>query len=116
VCSTTAAQLARICRAIEELAGYPGRRGGAAADPAAREGAVPGREGTVPAQEGAVPGQENAVPGQEVVSGADEHAARDLAGASPEEALARLAEIWAMIAEADPELARRVPGYLGAAD
>jgi hypothetical protein len=29
---------------------------------------------------------------------------------------ARVAAIWAMIAEADPELARRVPGYLDAAE
>ena len=28
--------------------------------------------------------------------------------------LARLAAIWAMVAEADPELARRVRGYLAA--
>jgi len=28
----------------------------------------------------------------------------------------RLAAIWAMIADADPELARRMPGYLAAAD
>ena len=26
--------------------------------------------------------------------------------------MARLAAIWAMVAEADPELAKRVPGYL----
>jgi len=25
----------------------------------------------------------------------------------------RLAEIWAMVADADPELAKRLPGYLG---
>jgi len=36
---------------------------------------------------------------------------------APEDALAaRLAEIWAMVAEANPELAKRVPGYLTAAD
>jgi hypothetical protein len=78
VCSTKAAQLARICRAIEDLAGHTGDRRGTAADPAGREGD---------------------------------------AEAAPEEALAaRLAEIWAMIAQADPELAKRVPGYLTAAD
>ena len=43
--------------------------------------------------------------------------AADPGEAAPEEALAaRLAEIWAMIAQADPELAKRVPGYLTAAD
>jgi hypothetical protein len=83
VCSTTAAQLARICRAIEELAGHPGRRDGAAEHPAGR----------------------------------DDGGAADPGEAAPDDALrARLAEIWAMVAEADPELAKRVPGYLGAAD
>ena len=82
MCSTTAAQLARICRAIEELAGHPGRRDGAAEH-------LAGRDDTAPA------------PGE----------------GAPDDALrARLAEIWAMVAEADPELARRVPGYLDAAD
>jgi|HubBroStandDraft_5_1064220.scaffolds.fasta_scaffold536782_1 hypothetical protein len=30
--------------------------------------------------------------------------------------LARLAAIWAMVAEADPELAKRLPGYLTASE
>jgi len=33
-------------------------------------------------------------------------------GAAGGDMAARLAAIWAMIAEADPELARRLPGYL----
>ena len=89
MCSTTAAQLARICRAIEELAGRPARRDGAAQD-------LAGRDDTA-----ADPGEATADPGE----------------AAADDALrARLAEIWAMVAEADPELAKRVPGYLGAAD
>jgi hypothetical protein len=28
----------------------------------------------------------------------------------------RLAEIWTMMADADPELAKRLPGYLSASD
>ncbi len=31
-------------------------------------------------------------------------------------ALARLAAIWEMVADADPELAKRLPGYLSAAE
>jgi hypothetical protein len=105
VCSTTAAQLARICRAIEELAGHPGRRGGTAADSAGREvTADPG------ARDGAAAGPDRAVPERDEPGPGRDEAAREDALA------ARLAEIWGMIAEADPELARRVPGYLTAAD
>jgi hypothetical protein len=74
VCSNATARIARICAAIEELAGLEGEEDGvtAVAGEAARLG---------PAV-------------------ADD----DVAG--------RLAAIWAMIAEVDPELARRLPGYL----
>jgi hypothetical protein len=108
VCSTTAAQLTRICRAIEELAGHPGRRGGRAADgPCRRDGGAP--TGTA----GATGHDDDAAAGSDRRDGA----APDPAEAVPADALAaRLAEIWAMIAEADPELAKRVPGYLTAAD
>jgi hypothetical protein len=74
VCSNAAARIARICAAIEELAG-----------PLSDQATVGGAAG---------PGQDRA----------DD----DVAG--------RLAAIWAMIAEADPELARRLPGYLAADD
>jgi len=95
VCSTKAAQLARICRAIEELAGQPGRGGGAAAEPEGRERSA----ASGPAQ-ASRPGP-----------------APDPGEAGPEDELAaRLAAIWAMVAEADPELAKRVPGYLSATD
>jgi hypothetical protein len=50
---------------------------------------------------GAEPGQARAESADSTVAG-DDLAAR----------LARLAAIWAMIAEADPELAKRLPGYL----
>jgi hypothetical protein len=49
-----------------------------------------------------------AQPGQ----AAAERAGRTVAGDDLAAQLARLAAIWAMIAEADPELARRLPGYL----
>jgi hypothetical protein len=37
-------------------------------------------------------------------------------GRADDDVAGRLAAIWAMIAEADPELARRLPGYLAADD
>ena len=87
MCSTTGGQLARICRAIEELADRP----------------VAG--GTAAAATAAVSGQATASEAGDIAAG-DDLAAR----------LARLAAIWAMVAEADPELARRLPGYLAAPD
>ncbi len=80
MCSNTGGQLARICRAIEELAGHSVTGDNAGAGTAAEPG------------EAAAPGS------------ADTAAEDDLA--------ARLAAIWAMVAEADPELAKRLPGYL----
>ena len=87
MCSTTGGQLARICRAIEELADRPVAGGNAAAATAAESG------------------QATASEAGDIAAG-DDLAAR----------LARLAAIWAMVAEADPELARRLPGYLAASE
>jgi hypothetical protein len=42
--------------------------------------------------------------------GAERRAGRDAAD------IARLAAIWEMVADADPELAKRLPGYLSAAE
>ena len=78
MCSNNAARIARICAAIEELAGPMSEQAGVSAAVGAAAG-----------------------------PGAD-RADDDVAG--------RLAAIWAMIAEADPELARRLPGYLAADD
>jgi hypothetical protein len=90
MCSTTAAQLARICRAIEELAGQPGQPG--------RPGDVGGAGDTAGGKRGdAVADPVGEAPAGHVLA-------------------ARLAAIWAMVAEADPELAKRVPGYLDAAE
>ena len=76
MCSNVAARIARICAAIEELAGPLGEQDGLSA--AVGEAAGP--------------------------------------GSADDEVVGRLAAIWAMIAEADPELARRLPGYLAADD
>jgi hypothetical protein len=83
MCSNTSGQLARICRAIEELAGHSVTGDNASAGTAAEPG-------------------EAAAPGPDDTAAEDDLAAR----------LARLAAIWAMVAEADPELAKRLRGYL----
>ena len=72
MCSSTGADLDRVCLAIEELA-----------DRSA------GGDGTLAERGHAKDG-----------GGTDDHIA------------ARLAAIWAMVADADPELARRLPGYM----
>jgi hypothetical protein len=82
MCSSGGGQLARICRAIEELADRQAAGDSAAASTTAESG-------------------------QAAASEAD----GDVAG---DDLAARLAAIWAMVAEADPELARRLPGYLAA--
>jgi hypothetical protein len=82
MCSTAGGQLARICRAIEELADRSAARG------------------STPASTAAEPGQATAPEAGH--------------GAAGDDLAARLAAIWAMVAEADPELARRLPGYLTA--
>jgi hypothetical protein len=75
-------QLARICRAIEELADRQAAGGRAAAPTTAESGPAAASEAG--------------------------------AGVTGDDLAARLAAIWAMVADADPELARRLPGYLAA--
>jgi hypothetical protein len=87
MCSNASGQLAQICRAIEELAGRSARGDDAGPGTAAEPG------------EAAAPGSDD--------TGAQDDLQDDLTGR-----LARLAAIWAMVAEADPELAKRLPGYL----
>ena len=38
------------------------------------------------------------------------------APAAPEDVAQRLADLWAMVADLDPELAQRLPGYTGAGE
>ena len=92
-------QLGRICRAIDELAADSASadRGDGESAPAASE------DGT--AQEGAAHRD-----GAADRDGAARRAGRDDAD------IARLAAIWEMVADADPELAKRLPGYLSAAE
>ncbi len=92
MCSTTAARIARICGAIEELADRLGEPDGG---PATAWAAAPdGNPGTAGAE------------GE--TTGVGQPAADDVAG--------RLAAIWSMIADANPELAKRLPAYLAAAE
>jgi hypothetical protein len=87
MCSTNGGQLGRICRAIDELAAWL-----ASADDAA------GRSAPAAGEDGAAQGRAARRAGQE----------------NPD--IARLAAIWEMVADADPELAKRLPGYLSAAE
>jgi len=130
MCSTMAAQLARICLAIEELAGQAGGdgeagassrdQGGAAATPA--DGEKSGRpEGAEALGDVASSGQRDSAAGRrdgEATSLRPGNSAQTGGGhAATVGGLAtRLAAIWAMVADADPELAKRLPGYLDVAD
>jgi hypothetical protein len=93
-------QLGRICRAIEELAA----RAPAAAATGPDTGAAPGRGSGSEAEAARGAGQDGTGAGGR---GTEPGAADDIA---------RLAAIWKMIADADPELAKRLPGYLTAAE
>jgi hypothetical protein len=97
VCSTTTARIARICAAIEDLAGRPEEGAGV----------------SVPATAAARPGEaaETGGAGRAAVAGGAPGLATP--GAA-DDAAERLAAIWAMIADVDPELAKRLPGYLAA--
>jgi hypothetical protein len=139
MCSSTSARLARICRAIDELEnlGAAGRGVEAGGSAGASGGAGEGRgEGHDVAESptalrraaGAV-GESAAGAGGDGVADGDSEAGADgdseadtkgdgRTGAEGEsgadaDVASRLAEIWAMIADADPELAKRLPRYLG---
>jgi hypothetical protein len=87
MCSMNGGQLGRICRAIEELAACSG----SADDAAGGAAPAPGEGGA--ARMGGAPAADRG-----------------------DTDIARLAAIWEMVADADPELAKRVPGYLSATE
>jgi hypothetical protein len=91
MCSTVSSQLARLCLAIEELADDSADGDDAAA------GSRQGLDGVATESRNA------------------DSTATD-GGTTDSSVAARLAALWAMVAAADPELARRLPGYLSAAD
>jgi hypothetical protein len=86
MCST-GERLARIGLAIDQLA--------------ADTRAAAGQQGRLPAE------------GDESAGGVSPSAAVADHPAGAAAPAGRLAELWAMLAELDPELARRLPGYLG---
>jgi hypothetical protein len=143
--SMRSGQLDRICRAIDDLAARPAAAGPSGANPGAAAGptgANPGAAaGPTGANPGAAAGPTGANPGAAAgPTGANPGAAAGPTGAgseavaasaaSPDGAdvvvrhtgpttaddIARLAAIWKMVADADPELAKRLPGYLTAAE
>jgi hypothetical protein len=60
-------------------------------------------------QEGQPPGDGEGAPGSNGQPAREADRPADAAAGAP---ASRLAELWAMLAELDPELARRLPGYL----
>ena len=126
MCSTDGGQLGRICRAIDELAACSASSDHAAAggpataaseDGAAQAGAA--RPTGAADQAGAA---DEADPTHQTGAGAARRAgSADRAGPTrqarrDDDDIARLAAIWEMVADADPELAKRLPGYLSAAE
>lgn len=138
MCSSTSARLARIYRAIEELEslGAGDREAGASGSAGAGGGAEAGRgeghnvAGSPTALSRAVGAVDESAAGAEGDGVADGDGEAGADGGSEADAKGdrtgdegeggayadvtnRLAEIWAMIADADPELAKRLPRYLG---
>jgi len=117
-------QLGRICRAIDELAGCSASSDDAATGgpaPAASEGGTAqavaacrtgAADRTGPTHQAGVADEAGAPcrTGAAERAGATHQAGRD------DGDIARLAAIWEMVADADPELAKRLPGYLSAAE
>jgi hypothetical protein len=105
MCSTDGGQLGRICRAIDELA----------ACSASSDHAAAGGPATAASEDGAA----QAGAARQAVT-ADQagptHQAGPTRQARRDDDIARLAAIWEMVADADPELAKRLPGYLSAAE
>ena len=141
MCSTVAARIARICRAIDELAGRSGEHGSrtAAAATTPPPGDATGTSDTTGIAVGTgiadatgtsdatgiadATGTSDATDAggaagtadSSEAAGIDEAAIGDGPGAHDDVA-DRLAAIWAMLADVDPELAKRLPGYLTAAE
>lgn len=100
MCSTDGGQLGRICRAIDELA----------ACSASSDHAAAGGPATAASEDGA------AQAGNACRAGAADRAGPTRQAGRDDDDIARLAAIWEMVADADPELAKRLPGYLSAAE
>jgi hypothetical protein len=112
MCSTDGGQLGRICRAIDELAACSASSDHAAAGgpatAASEDGAA--QAGTARPAAAADQAEETDEADPTHQAGATRRAGRN------DDDIARLAAIWEMVADADPELAKRLPGYLSAAE
>jgi hypothetical protein len=118
MCSTNGGQLGRICRAIDELAACS-----ASSDHAAAGGPAPaaGEDGAAQAGDARRAGTADQAGAADEAEPTRRAGAADRAGATrragrDDDDIARLAAIWEMVADADPELAKRLPGYLSAAE
>ena len=108
-------QLGRICRAIDELAASSAAGAGDATGGTAPATRDRGTAGAGAAREGGSAGAEARAAREGGTDGAD--GAETARPAGREDAdIARLAAIWEMVADADPELAKRLPGYLSATE
>jgi hypothetical protein len=111
MCSTGGRQLARLCLAIEELADAAASGDGTTAR--SRDGRDSGATNGMATASGSAHNTATASGTADSPAAGCEHAD----GAATDSGVtARLAALWAMVAEADPEMARRLPGYLSAAE
>jgi hypothetical protein len=112
MCSTNGGQLGRICRAIDELAACS-----ASSDHAAAGGPAPAasEDGAAQAGDAHRAGAADEADPTHQAGTTHQAGAADRAGRDDDD-IARLAAIWEMVADADPELAKRLPGYLSAAE
>lgn len=117
MCSSRSARLARIYRAIEELASRSGHGPGESGGPSGPAEAAPTAGGRAVGAEadGTAAGGNVADDDGDSAAEAGGESATDTEGegAADADVASRLAEIWAMMADADPELAKRLPRYLG---
>lgn len=119
MCSTNGGQLGRICRAIDELAASSSGAGEAAGRAARAEDAAGGAAGAAGPGEAAreTGGLAGAVgPAAAAHRSGTARAGAARRGERENADIARLAAIWKMVADADPELAKRLPGYLSASE
>jgi hypothetical protein len=105
VCSSESKRIAAICQAIDELAGRTrDREGMSTAGTAITRSSAAARTG------------HSAGRAELAEATATGDAAGAVASAAEDHVASQLATIWLMIADVDPELARRLPRYLAVTD
>jgi hypothetical protein len=105
VCSTPNERLARLRAAIDVLAAQAGLPDSPADLGAGQAGAAAGAA--------TEPGEQGRTGPTESEAGEAETEAGETGAGGAEDIDARLARLWQMLAQLDPELARRLPRYLG---